>query len=150
VSVPRRSAAQAEAPQTSTGLRKTASGADTLALRVCPADYKSTHSAFRHARGSHRRWHARSDFPTVNVDGSLRGSIGNAVRREIANAAAAPATVSGESSVIVPLGSRVPGRRRKVVTREPGDLPSAVVTREHVGRGVLTEPSQLVRWYVWW
>jgi len=35
------------------------------------------------------------------------------------------------------------------VTREPGDLPSAVVTREHVGRGVLTEPSQLVRWYVW-
>jgi hypothetical protein len=24
-----------------------------------------------------------------------------------------------------------------------------VVTREHVGRGVLTEPSQLVRWYVW-
>jgi hypothetical protein len=63
--------------------------------------------------------------------------------------AAAPATVSGESSVIMPLGSRVPGRRRKVVTREPGDLPSAVVTREHVGRGVLTEPSQLLRWYVW-
>jgi TonB dependent receptor len=47
----------------------------------------------------------------------------------------------------VPLGSRVPGRRRKVVTREPGDLPSAVVTREHVGRGVLTEPSQHVRSY---
>jgi len=55
VSVPRRSAAQAEAPQTSAGPRKTAWGADTLALRVCPADYKSTHSAFRHARGSHRR-----------------------------------------------------------------------------------------------
>ena len=34
---------------------QTAWGADTLALRVCPADYKSTHSAFRHARGSHRR-----------------------------------------------------------------------------------------------
>ena len=34
------------------------------------------------------------------------------------------------------------------MTREPGDLPSAVVTREHVGRGVLTEPSRRVRSYV--
>jgi hypothetical protein len=42
----------------------------------------------------------------------------------------------------MPLGSRVPERRRKVVTREPGDLPSVVVTREHVGRGVLTEPHR--------
>jgi len=24
-----------------------------------------------------------------------------------------------------------------------------VVTREHVGRGVLTEPNQLVPWYGW-
>ena len=39
---------------------------------------------------------------------------------------------------IVPLGFRVPGRRQRVVTREPGDLPSVVVMREHVGRGVLT------------
>src|SRR5262249_62285920 len=40
------------------------------------------------------------------------------------------ATVSGESSAKCPLGCRVPGRRRKVKTREPGDLPSAVVMRE--------------------
>ncbi len=25
------------------------------------------------------------------------------------------------------------------MTREPGDLPSVVVTREHIGRGVLVE-----------
>jgi hypothetical protein len=50
-------------------------------------------------------------------------------------AAAAPATVSGESSVKCPLGSRVPGRRRKVATREPGDLPSAVVIRERCRSG---------------
>lgn len=37
-----------------------------------------------------------------------------------------------------PLGISVPGRRCKVLTREPGDLPSAVVTREDVGRGVQT------------
>ena len=30
----------------------------------------------------------------------------------------------------------VPGRRRKVTTREPGDLPSIVVTRGDAGRGV--------------
>ena len=42
------------------------------------------------------------------------------------NAAAAPATVSGESFVKRPLGHGVPGRRRKVRTREPGDLPSVV------------------------
>ena len=32
------------------------------------------------------------------------------------------------------------------MTREPGDLPSVVVTREHVGRGVLTvaEPARCV------
>lgn len=50
--------------------------------------------------------------------------------------AAAPATVSGE-----PFAKRhwatSPGRRRKAATREPGDLPSVVVTREHIGRGVL-------------
>src|ERR1700722_16967146 len=34
------------------------------------------------------------------------------------------------------LGISVPGRRRKVTTREPGDLPSYVVTREDAGRGV--------------
>jgi hypothetical protein len=35
-----------------------------------------------------------------------------------------------------PLGISVLGRRRRVTTREPGDLPSAVVTREDAGRGV--------------
>src|ERR1700722_302640 len=38
----------------------------------------------------------------------------------------------------MPLGISAPGRRRKVSIREPGDLPSAVITREHVGRGVQT------------
>jgi hypothetical protein len=50
-------------------------------------------------------------------------------------AAAAPATVYGEYFVNTSLGTRVPGRRRRTLTREPGDLPSAVVTREPVGRG---------------
>ena len=73
-------------------------------------------------------------------DGSLRGLNGNAgIGRPslvFANqAAAAPATVSGESVVECHwvLG---PGRRRQIAIREPGDLPSAVVTREHIDRGV--------------
>ncbi|VTZ51682.1 hypothetical protein MPC4_470006 [Methylocella tundrae] len=51
-----------------------------------------------------------------------------------AQTVAAPATVSGEPRAIDATGQ--PGRRRKAETREPGDLPSAVVTREHIGRGV--------------
>src|SRR5471032_1251295 len=43
----------------------------------------------------------------------------------------------------MPLGISVLGRRRKVSTREPGDLPSAVVTREDVGRGVQTLASPM-------
>src|ERR1019366_5344806 len=31
-----------------------------------------------------------------------------------------------------------PGKATKIVSREPGDLPSTVVMREHVGRGVQT------------
>jgi hypothetical protein len=56
--------------------------------------------------------------------------------------------VSGESSINMPLGTRIPGRRWRVGTRESGDLPSAVVTREHVGRGALTgaEPVRFVGW----
>src|ERR1700730_17153185 len=45
----------------------------------------------------------------------------------------------------LPLGISVLGRRRRVTTREPGDLPSAVVTREDVGRGVQTLASPEVR-----
>src|SRR6266576_5251266 len=75
-------------------------------------------------------------------DGSLPwGSKGNAVRGNFPNAAAAPATVSGESFVICHWEISVLGRRRTVTTREPGDLPSAVVTREDVGRGVQTFAS---------
>lgn len=73
---------------------------------------------------------------TVNSDGSRKGSIGNAVVVFGPHSAAAPATVSGE-----PFATRhwalVLGRRRMAATREPGDLPSVVVTREHIGRGVL-------------
>lgn len=56
----------------------------------------------------------------------------------VPNAVAAPATVSGESFV---RSHWVLGPREgdeAVTTREPGDLPSAVVTREDVGRGVQT------------
>src|ERR1700750_2911830 len=42
----------------------------------------------------------------------------------------------------MPLGIQARGRRRMVTPREPGDLPSAVVTREDVGRGVQTLASQ--------
>jgi len=52
------------------------------------------------------------------------------------NAVAAPATVSGEPSPDA-TGSSGLGRRLMATTREPGDLPSVVVTREHIGRGVL-------------
>jgi len=55
------------------------------------------------------------------------------------DAAAAPATVSGERLFIsCHWGSPWEGRT-VVVTREPGDLPSAVVTCEHVGRGAPME-----------
>src|SRR5664279_4756628 len=77
-----------------------------------------------------------------NRDGSLVwGSKGNAVRGGFPNAAAAPATVSGESFATCHWEISVLGRRRKVTTREPGDLPSTVVTREDVGRGVQTLAS---------
>ena len=56
----------------------------------------------------------------------------------VPNAVAAPATVSGESFVFEPLGPRSREGDEAVTTREPGDLPSAVVTREDVGRGVQT------------
>src|SRR5262245_5169122 len=48
----------------------------------------------------------------------------------------------------MPLGTRLTGRRWRVGTREPGDLPSAVVTREHVGRVALTgaEPARCAGW----
>lgn len=50
--------------------------------------------------------------------------------------AAAPATVSGESFVLCHWESRSWEGDDGVTTREPGDLPSAVVTREDAGRGV--------------
>ena len=49
---------------------------------------------------------------------------------ELPNSAAAPATVSGESFVIGHWESRSWEGDDGVTTREPGDLPSAVVTRE--------------------
>jgi len=46
---------------------------------------------------------------------------------------AAPATVSGEPRANYATGQL--GRRRKAAIREPGDLPSFVVTHERIGRG---------------
>jgi hypothetical protein len=62
-------------------------------------------------------------------------------KRATLNAMAAPATVSGESFVIGHWESRSREGDGEVTTREPGDLPSAVVTRENVGRGVQTSAS---------
>src|SRR4051795_13261094 len=50
----------------------------------------------------------------------------------------------------MPLGISVLGRRRKVSTRKPGDLPSAVVTREDVGRGVQALASPELLTARWW
>src|SRR6266545_7236710 len=50
----------------------------------------------------------------------------------------------------MPLGISVLGRRRKVSTRKPGDLPSAVVTCEDVGRGVLALASPELLKAQWW
>lgn len=72
-----------------------------------------------------------------------RGLIGNAVRDGYPNAATAPATVSGEFSAIGHWDQRVLGRRRTTATRKSGDLPSAVVTRDHIGRGVSMGLSSL-------
>ena len=47
----------------------------------------------------------------------------------------------------MPLGY-FPGKAAQAATREPGDLPLVVVTREHIGRGVLVgvEPCSLRAW----
>src|SRR6195256_6689193 len=50
----------------------------------------------------------------------------------------------------MPLGISVLGRRRRVTTRKPGDLPSAVVTREDVGRGVQALASPELLSAQWW
>jgi len=74
------------------------------------------------------------DFYPV-PDGSRSGSKRERGEGTVPEPAAAPATVSGERSVRAPLGFWVLGRRRNVKTREPGDLPSAVVIREHCRSG---------------
>jgi hypothetical protein len=61
---------------------------------------------------------------TVADDGSLRGSKGNTVQAEKAEAVAAPATVNGETTPLMITGNRED--RRPSLTREPGDLPSLV------------------------
>jgi hypothetical protein len=66
-------------------------------------------------------------------DGSPRGLNGNAVRvcgpKTRPDAAAAPATVSGETSATMSLGRLAREDGERATTREPGDLPSIVVTR---------------------
>ena len=70
---------------------------------------------------------------------SFGGSKGNAVRDRSWNRSrfrGCPRNCKRRAFRQLPLGSN-PGRRRKAATREPGDLPPVVVTREHIGRGVL-------------
>src|SRR3981081_3995814 len=84
----------------------------------------------------------KCDMVLTDCDGSSSGDQkGMRCGKNVPNAAAAPATVSGESFVTCHWGISVLGRRRRVTPREPGDLPSAVVTREDVGRGVQTLAS---------
>jgi hypothetical protein len=76
--------------------------------------------------------------------GSRKGSKGNAVRALQHNAAAAPATVSGEPATSLPLGACVLlGRWSTAMTREPGDLPPQEVTRGRSRRGVLMWPDRI-------
>ena len=70
------------------------------------------------------------------ADGSLRGLNGNAGVGFADQSAAAPATVSGESVVTSHWSSRLREGDDEIAIREPGDLPSVVVTRERIGRGV--------------
>ena len=69
-------------------------------------------------------------------DGSLRGLNGNAGIGFADQSAAAPATVSGESVVTSHWSPRLREGDGQMTIREPGDLPSVVVTRERIGRGV--------------
>src|ERR1700730_8407809 len=106
----------------------------TSEVTKCGALFKSSSRALpngggpltcsRRARHHHPRW-----FPS-----GIKREHGEAPPFEVgADAVAAPATVSGEPRANYATGQ--PGRRRNARTREPGDLPSAVVTHEHVGRG---------------
>ena len=69
-------------------------------------------------------------------DGSFRGLNGNAGIGLSDLSAAAPATVSGESVVTSHWSLGFREGDDKIAIRKPGDLPSVVVTREHIGRGV--------------
>jgi hypothetical protein len=80
-------------------------------------------------------WHVdpveiRSDNEIDGFPRESKWERGEDGASSLANAAAAPATVSGEPPRHHVTGSSRLGRRRVAVTREPGDLPSAVVTRE--------------------
>ena len=70
-------------------------------------------------------------------DGSLRGLNGNAGIGLSDQSAAAPATVSGESVVTSHWGPRLREGDDRIAIREPGDLPSVVVTREQYRSGCI-------------
>ena len=74
-------------------------------------------------------------------DGAPRGLTGNAVRTTAISRSSGlqsrgcPRNCKRKAKRRKPLAQSSPGRRRAATTREPGDLPSTVVTRERVGRG---------------
>jgi hypothetical protein len=55
-----------------------------------------------------------------------------------------PQLYAASLRLVVPLGATLLGRWPKTTTREPGDLPPRTVTRERVGRGVLTNSVRLL------
>ena len=107
-----------------------------------------TTSAFEPAR----RWRlivAAVDRPEGTTygfrDGSHWGSKGNAVRISTIRSRGCPRNCKRRCFRHYATGNHAPGKATEAVSREPGDLPSVVVTREHVGRGALTvaEPKAL-------
>jgi hypothetical protein len=86
-------------------------------------------------------------FAVVPV--GIKRERGACAHNDARNAAAAPATVSGECSACSATGSDASGKAAEARTREPGDLPPATVTRERVGRGVLTNLVRLLHGPLW-
>jgi hypothetical protein len=75
--------------------------------------------------------------------GSRKRSKGNAVRaRVVRNAAAAPATVGGESPTVVPLGTLAFLGRWSEAMPQARRPATAGVTRARIGRGVSMMPSR--------
>jgi hypothetical protein len=103
--------------------------------------YATLQRAHTHCRNLAKQLTASRAASYSRRDGSFRGLNGNAGvgfvdQGFVDQSAAAPATVSGESVVTRHWSPRLREGDGTMTIREPGDLPSVVVTRERIGRGV--------------